>query len=692
MGALGNVSGSNLIGVGIACGGNVLISLALTLQKLAHRRNEETVRQQSRQESEDNENDEDDDNTQNTEPRRGLNFPLDDGLADKSGHPHHEGRGRAQLQMHGTTSPIPEEDTPTPYPSPRPRPQSQSQHHQSSSNRHQPSSSTMNPYIAADGSTEADGWTRHEEAEFEADGVQYKAVPVVIVPQPNEVDQAATGYAQDDAHVRLDSPTRTTTEPPLSDGNGSGKRKSDGNGAANGEGEGQVQEGMYLKSKLWWAGMVLISVGEGGNFLSYGFAPASVVAPLGTVALIANCIFAPLILRERFHKKELLGMALAILGAVTVVWSSNGSNPRLNPSQLISAVKRLPFVIYTILNILLLIPLIFLSNTHWGHTYLFVDLGITCLFGGYTVLSTKALSSLLSNDFFGAWEDPITWFLVLVVAGTSVGQIRWLNRALMRFQSKEVIPTQFVLFSLSAIIGSAVLFQEFRDVPFSRFVNFAFGICTTFLGVHLLTSTPPEDDSEESASDGGESQATATARIPQPQRASSSASLNLLISTASERAPLLVPQGPQGSNRLPLPIHLNQNELRPNREDSGATSSVGYGALSSSSSATVASITPTGRIKLSKRTSTGEFAPTLGLGSQAGLLLMATTPPNPHSYMSGRGRSASRTTIGNVPASAIAQRVEDEESGTNTRSLGRNSKVNQKRSRSRGRDRQVPEP
>lgn len=29
--------------------------------------------------------------------------------------------------------------------------------------------------------------------------------------------------------------------------------------------------------------MVLIAVGEGGNFLSYGFAPASVVAPLGTV-------------------------------------------------------------------------------------------------------------------------------------------------------------------------------------------------------------------------------------------------------------------------------------------------------------------------------------------------------------------------------------------------------------------------
>lgn len=52
---------------------------------------------------------------------------------------------------------------------------------------------------------------------------------------------------------------------------------------------GKVEEGMYLRSKLWWLGMVLIAVGEGGNFLSYGFAPASVVAPLGTVV----CPFLP---------------------------------------------------------------------------------------------------------------------------------------------------------------------------------------------------------------------------------------------------------------------------------------------------------------------------------------------------------------------------------------------------------------
>lgn len=39
----------------------------------------------------------------------------------------------------------------------------------------------------------------------------------------------------------------------------------------------------YLKSKLWWLGLFLMAVGEAANFMSYGLAAASVVAPLGTV-------------------------------------------------------------------------------------------------------------------------------------------------------------------------------------------------------------------------------------------------------------------------------------------------------------------------------------------------------------------------------------------------------------------------
>ena len=54
-------------------------------------------------------------------------------------------------------------------------------------------------------------------------------------------------------------------------------------------------------------------------------------------ALIANCLFAPLILRERFHLKELVGMGLAAVGAITVVFSSSQNNPRVCFSDLRTA-------------------------------------------------------------------------------------------------------------------------------------------------------------------------------------------------------------------------------------------------------------------------------------------------------------------------------------------------------------------
>lgn len=44
----------------------------------------------------------------------------------------------------------------------------------------------------------------------------------------------------------------------------------------------------YYRSKLWWCGMLLMGIGEMGNFAAYGFAPATLIAPLGCVAVIGK--------------------------------------------------------------------------------------------------------------------------------------------------------------------------------------------------------------------------------------------------------------------------------------------------------------------------------------------------------------------------------------------------------------------
>jgi magnesium transporter len=53
-----------------------------------------------------------------------------------------------------------------------------------------------------------------------------------------------------------------------------------------------------------------------------GFAPASIVAPLGTVAILGNALIAPLVFHEAFRCRDFMGVVLSAAGAVTIVLSA----------------------------------------------------------------------------------------------------------------------------------------------------------------------------------------------------------------------------------------------------------------------------------------------------------------------------------------------------------------------------------
>lgn len=88
--------------------------------------------------------------------------------------------------------------------------------------------------------------------------------------------------------------------------------------------------------------------------------------------------------------------------------------------------------------------------------------------------------------FFNSY--PVSYLLIAVLVITAVLQIKYLNKALQRFDSTEVIPTQFVLFTVSAIIGSAVLYHDFDGMDMEQMSRFMSGCAIEFLGVYLITS------------------------------------------------------------------------------------------------------------------------------------------------------------------------------------------------------------
>ena len=141
----------------------------------------------------------------------------------------------------------------------------------------------------------------------------------------------------------------------------------------------------YLSSPYWWAGILLMITGEAGNFLAYGFAPASIVSPLGVVALVSNCIIAPCLLKERFRQRDFWGVVVAVGGAVTVVLSARTSEKKLGPHDLWAAITRWEFELYLGITAALVVPLMWLSR-EYGRKSILIDLGVVGLFGNRTLL------------------------------------------------------------------------------------------------------------------------------------------------------------------------------------------------------------------------------------------------------------------------------------------------------------------
>ena len=93
----------------------------------------------------------------------------------------------------------------------------------------------------------------------------------------------------------------------------------------------------YLKLPVWWVGILMNIGGEVGNMLSYGLAPAAVVAPVGSVGVIVNEIIAVLFLKEPLRKRDIFGLCCVIAGVVLVIVTVPEGQETLSVHHLLSS-------------------------------------------------------------------------------------------------------------------------------------------------------------------------------------------------------------------------------------------------------------------------------------------------------------------------------------------------------------------
>ncbi|XP_078481276.1 NIPA-like protein 2 [Ciona intestinalis] len=242
----------------------------------------------------------------------------------------------------------------------------------------------------------------------------------------------------------------------------------------------------YLRSPVWWVGIILMAIGEIGNFVAYGFAPASVVAPLGCVAVLANGGLAVIFNEESLRMRDVVGASFAIVGSFLIVTFSSKPKMILNAQELTSHLGGWQFIIYVFVEVVMFGIVMFVKS-HDVHNVM-LHLMLVAILGSFTVISAKAVSGLLALTIEGKsqLDEPILYIMIVIMIVTTIFQVKYLNEAMRLYDIATVVPINFVLFTISAILAGTLFYQELFHEAGINILMFIFGCLLSFAGVIFI--------------------------------------------------------------------------------------------------------------------------------------------------------------------------------------------------------------
>ncbi|XP_057353850.1 NIPA-like protein 2 isoform X3 [Manis pentadactyla] len=216
----------------------------------------------------------------------------------------------------------------------------------------------------------------------------------------------------------------------------------------------QEHQRPFFRSVLWWGGILLMAVGETGNFAAYGFAPITLIAPLGCMSVTGSAIISVVFLKENLRASDLLGMTLAFAGTYLLV------NFAPNITQSVSArtvqyyFVGWQFLIYVILEILAFCILLYVYKRK-GMKHIVILLTLVALLASLTVISGKAVSGMITFSVMDKMQltYPIFYIMFIVMIASCVFQVKFLNQATKLYNTTTVVPVNHIFFTTSAIIA-----------------------------------------------------------------------------------------------------------------------------------------------------------------------------------------------------------------------------------------------
>ncbi|OLY77858.1 putative magnesium transporter NIPA8 [Smittium mucronatum] len=111
--------------------------------------------------------------------------------------------------------------------------------------------------------------------------------------------------------------------------------------------------------------------------------------------------------------------------------------------------------------------------------------GLIC---SMSILFTKTSVELLSLTIKGdnQFKTPLSWFIVLSLVSTALGNLYYFNRGLRLSSTIVMIPLAFCSYTVSTLINSLIYYNQLKEISAFQILMVLFGLFIVFSGVLLL--------------------------------------------------------------------------------------------------------------------------------------------------------------------------------------------------------------
>lgn len=255
----------------------------------------------------------------------------------------------------------------------------------------------------------------------------------------------------------------------------------------------------YLKSPVWWGGVITLAIGEIANFAAYAFAPAILVTPLGALSVLIGAVLGSYFLQERLGTLGKMGCAMCLLGSVVIVLHAPPDKPVERIDEILHYALQPGFLSYCLAVAIFSTVMIYRIGPLYGKKNPLIYISICSTVGSVSVMSVKAFGIALKLTLGGhnQFTQPSTYVFAIVTGFCILTQMNYFNKALNQFSTSIVNPLYYVTFTTATLCASFILFKGFNTTDAVNTISLLCGFLIIFSGVYLLNLSRHDPDGRQ---------------------------------------------------------------------------------------------------------------------------------------------------------------------------------------------------